>query len=67
MKLLSVVDIFPMQLVMITIEYLYVVLTCSSVNVTLYEELVVPKVLVLTTMAVCLSSVSLSTPLYLMM
>ena len=65
MKLLSVVDIFPMQLAVITTEYLYVVLVCSSVNVTLYEELLVPEVLIMT--AVCLSSVSLSTPLYLMM
>ena len=50
---------------MITIEYLYVVLSCSSVNVMLYEELLVPEVLIM--MAVHLSLVSLSTPLYLMM
>ena len=56
-----------MQLAMITTEYLYVVLGCSSVNVTLYEELLVPEVLVLTTEAVCLPSMSLSTPLYLIM
>ena len=65
MKLFSVVDVFPIQLVM-TIEYLYVVLSCSSVNVMLYEELVVPEVLIMMA-GVCLSSVSLSTPLYLVM
>ena len=64
MKFLSVVDVFPIQLDM-TIEYLYVVLSCNSVNVTLYEELVVPEVLLM--IELCLSSVSLSTPLYLMM
>ena len=49
---------------MIIIEYLYVVLACRSVNLKLYEELVVPEVLVM--MALCLSGLSLSTPLYLM-
>ena len=65
MKLLSVVDVFPMQVVMTIIEYLYVVLACRSINVKLYEELVVLEVPIM--MALCLSALSLSTPLYLMM
>ena len=63
MKLLSVVDVFPMQAVMIIIEYLYVVLACRSVNVKLYELLALEVPIM---MALCLSALSLSTPLYLM-